>query len=93
MLRAAEEHSPDLIIADLDMTGLDGIEATARLSARQRDIPVIIVASQSAPELVDEAFEAGASGYVLKGDADQELLVAVPAVLGGGKFISRSLRS
>ena len=45
MLRAAEEHSPDLIIADLDMPGLDGIEATARLSGPQREIPVIILAS------------------------------------------------
>lgn len=92
MLRAAEEHSPDLIIADLDMSGLDGIEATARLSGHRRDIPVVILSSQSAQEFVDEAFEIGAAGYVHKRDADQELMLAVHSVMGGRRFVSRACR-
>jgi CheY-like chemotaxis protein len=90
LLQAAEEHSPDLIIADLDMSGLDGIEATARLSGPLREIPVIILASTRAPELVDEAFQAGAAAYVLKGDAAQELIPAIHAVMDRVPFVSRS---
>ena len=93
MLRAAAEHSPDLIIADLEMTGLDGIEATARLAGPHRNIPVIILSSQGAPELIDEAFDAGADAFVLKRDADQELMLAIETIMNGGRFVSRSCRS
>ena len=90
MLRASEQHSPDLIIADLDMPLLDGIEAAARLLSSGSAARVVILASESAPEFVEEAFEAGATAYVLKVDADQELLLAIRSVLDGGRFISRS---
>jgi two-component system, NarL family, response regulator NreC len=93
MLRTAGEHSPDLIIADMDMSGLDGIEATARLAGPLREIPVIILASARTHEFVEEAFQAGAAAYVLKDDADQELIPAIHAVMDRVPFVSRSCLS
>jgi DNA-binding NarL/FixJ family response regulator len=90
MIRAAEQLSPDLVIADLDMPLLDGIEAAARLLSSGSATCVVILASESAREFVEEAFEAGASAYVLKADADLELLLAIRTVLDGRRFTSRS---
>jgi DNA-binding NarL/FixJ family response regulator len=90
MIRAAEQCSPDLVIADLDMPLLDGIEAAARLLSSGSAARVVILASESAREFVEEAFEAGASAFVLKADADLELLLAIRTVLDGGRFTSRS---
>jgi len=93
MIRAAEKQSPDLIIADLEMTGLDGIEATARLRSICENVPVIILASEGAPEFIDEAFDAGASAYVLKRDAAEDLMMAIRRTLDGERFVSRSCRN
>ena len=90
MLQAIEKYRLDLIIADLHMKRLDGIEATARLPRSLRSIPVIILATETASELVEEAFNAGALAYVAKCDAAQYLMDAVQTVLTGGRFISRS---
>ena len=90
MLQAVEKHRLDLIIADLNMKRFDGIDATARLSRSLRSIPVIILATETAPELIEEAFKAGALTYVAKCDAAQQLMDAVQNVLAGGQFISRS---
>jgi len=93
MLQAAERYRTDLIIADLDMKGLDGIEATARLPLSSPVLPVIILATDTDAELVEEAFDAGALAYVAKCDVPQHLVEAVHTVLTGGRFISRSCGS
>ena len=90
MIRAVEQERLDLVIADLDMTGMDGIEATARLSRRGKRVPVIILAAERASEFVEEAFEAGAKAYVVKADIAVELVLAVRAVAAGSHYVSRS---
>jgi DNA-binding NarL/FixJ family response regulator len=88
MLSAADRCSPDLIVADLDMQGLDGIEAAARLRRTHPELMVIIVASETAYELVEEAFEAGAAAYVLKRELARDLARAIIAVFEGERFVS-----
>jgi DNA-binding NarL/FixJ family response regulator len=92
LVRVALELSPDLIVADFDTPGLDGIEATARLSLSKNRTPVVILARQIAHELIEEAFEAGASAYVLQSDATEELLEAVRTAMQGRHFVSHSCR-
>jgi DNA-binding NarL/FixJ family response regulator len=90
MLRAVERCAPDLILAELEMRGLDGIEATARLIRLHPDMRVIIIARDDPRELIEEAFEAGARGYVLKDELARDLALAVKAVIAGGRFVSQS---
>jgi len=90
MLRAAREHSPDLIISDLDMPKMNGIQATIRLAESGPSVPVIILSIHNARELIHQALTAGAGGYVIKSDAGDELIEAVREVARGRKFLSRS---
>jgi CheY-like chemotaxis protein len=92
LVREAAEHSPDLIVADFETPGVDGIEAAARLSSLKKSTPVVILATQPAHEFVEEAFEAGAAAYVLHCDARDELLLAVRSALQGRYYVSRSCR-
>jgi DNA-binding NarL/FixJ family response regulator len=79
---------PDLVLMDLAMPRLGGIEATRRIVAAQRGVHVLIV-SQLASELpVEEALRAGARGYVLKSASPEELLRAVASVSAGNSYFS-----
>jgi DNA-binding NarL/FixJ family response regulator len=82
---------PDLVLMDLAMPRLGGIEATRRIVAAQRSVHVLIV-SQLASELpVEDALGAGASGYLLKSASPEELLRAVEAVSSGHAYFSPGL--
>lgn len=92
LLAAASESSPDLIITELELPRLDGIEAAARLKHLGARIPLVILTPHDAPELISEAMEAGAEGYVLRCDAADELVLAVRSVSEGHSFLSHSCR-
>ena len=92
-VQKAEELQPDLILLDIGLPGLNGIEAARRIRTVSRNSKVIFLTQESSPEVVQEAFSLGAQGYVLKFDAEGELLLAVDAVLQGKQFISGSLRA
>src|SRR5579872_4718080 len=66
LLEAAEARRPDLIIADISMPGIDGLAATRRLRALVPEARVLILSFHTEPSWVQEAFEAGAHGYVAK---------------------------
>lgn len=89
-LRAVERASelqPDLILTDIGLPGLNGIEAARRMKLLSPYSKLIFVSQESAVAVVREAFVAGASGYVVKTDAAKELLAAVDAVLAGKHFV------
>ncbi len=93
LLAVAFEYAPDLIVTEMDLPKLDGIEAAARLKGAGAGIPLVILTPHEAPELLNEAMAAGAEGYVLTCDAGVELVVAARAVSQGRLFISHSCHS
>jgi len=90
-VRKAYELKPDIILLDLDLPNLDGLEVANRIAQSAPDAKIIFLTTQNNPELVKQAFRNGATGYVLKGDANQELLSAVALVIRGRRFISGRL--
>jgi DNA-binding NarL/FixJ family response regulator len=88
LVAAAKGLRPDLIIADISMPGIDGIEATRRLRAELPDSPVLILSIHTEPSWVRAAFEAGASGYLTKTSAPDEIETAVHELLMGRLYVS-----
>lgn len=87
-IRQAEELQPDLILLDIGLPTLNGMEAARRIRKLAPDAKIIIVSQESSADVVQEALSLGASGYVVKTRAATELLAAVEAVLMGKHFVS-----
>jgi DNA-binding NarL/FixJ family response regulator len=88
LLAAVERLRPDLVIADIEMPGLDGIEATRRLQASLPDVKVLILSIHGEPSFVRAALDAGAWGYLPKTAVPGEIKRAVHEVLAGCFYIS-----
>ena len=87
----AMEHKPDIVLMDVVMPGKSGIEGLPALLQAVPGVHVLILSMQDDPRYVREAFEAGASGYVLKEAADTEVITAVRAVAGGERYVHPAL--
>ena len=88
---AAQQFSPHLVIMDISLPKLNGIEAARRLLAACPETKVIILSMHSDRRFVKEALKAGASAYLLKDSAFDELLTAVAAVLEGKTYLSPAI--
>jgi DNA-binding NarL/FixJ family response regulator len=88
---AAQQSSPDLVIMDISLPKLNGIEAARRLLAARPETKVIILSMHADRRFVKEALKAGASAYLLKDSAFDELLTAVAAVLEGKTYLSPAI--
>jgi DNA-binding NarL/FixJ family response regulator len=88
LLAAAKTVQPDIVILDISMPLLNGIDTAAQLKKICPTAKIIIVTMHAGPDYVRSAFEAGASAYVLKGSAVDELEQAIRAVLGGHSYIT-----
>ena len=84
LLEAAQRLQPDLVITDISMPLVDGLEATRRLRKSRPGVRVLIMSVHADPSWVREAFEAGACGYLTKISAREEIGTAVREVLKGG---------
>ncbi len=91
LVDATERLSPDVVVADIDMPGVDGIAATALIRRHDPDARIVLVTVHSEAMLVEAGLAAGALGYVLKDTAGDELVPAVYAPLGGRQYVSREL--
>ena len=91
-VQRSEDLQPDLILLDVGLPRLGGIEAGRRIRKVSPDSKILYVSQELSAEVVQEALHLGALGYLLKADAGGELLPAVDAVLQGRHYLSRRLR-
>ena len=87
-LEMAAEHEPDIVVMDVAMPQLNGIEATRRLVSDQPETKVVALSMHSDRRYVSEALKAGASGYLLKDGAFDELVSAIRAVVANKVYLS-----
>lgn len=90
-VREAERLQPDLVLLDIGLPTLNGIEVARRIRKISPGSKVIFVSENRSPDIAEEALGTGAGGYVLKSEAASELLKAIKTVLGGKRFISDTL--
>jgi DNA-binding NarL/FixJ family response regulator len=90
-VKIAAELQPDLVVLDIGLPGLHGIEAARRIRKLSPDSKILFVSQESSADVVQEALTAGGLGYVSKAYAQQELLVAVEAALQSKQFVSSAL--
>jgi DNA-binding NarL/FixJ family response regulator len=88
VLRAAEELRPDVILLDISMPRLNGIEACRQLVKLLPNVRIIFLTMHADPVYVEEALRAGAVGYLLKRSAASELSGAINMVMRGGTYIT-----
>ena len=82
---------PDIVVMDVVMPGKSGIEATSELLKAMPEVKILVLSMQDDPRYVRAAFEAGASGYVLKEAADTEVVAAVRTVEAGERYVHPAL--
>jgi NarL family two-component system response regulator LiaR len=87
-LRQCDELHPDVVMMDLVMPGMNGIEATRALHARYPDLPILILSSFGDEENVQEALQAGAMGYLLKNTSIHDMAGAIRAAHAGQPTLS-----
>ena len=88
----AEELQPDLLLLDIGLPGLNGIEVAKRVRRLAPAAKILFVSQESSPDVVRETLLLGAHGYVHKPRSASDLLLAVETVLGGKRFVSSGLQ-
>jgi DNA-binding NarL/FixJ family response regulator len=90
-VEAAEKLQPAVVLLDIGLPGLNGIQAGGRIRKVAPFAKIVFVTMERDPDIVDAAWGLGAWGYVLKSDAARDLVAAIQSVVRGEKFLSRSL--
>jgi DNA-binding NarL/FixJ family response regulator len=91
VIKIVEKIQPDILLIDLSMPNLGGLEAITRITRSNKQVAIIVLSSHETANFVREALRAGAKGYVPKSSDMQELLLAMKAVLNGNKYLSPSI--
>ena len=92
-IRTLGELAPHLVIMDLTMPGMNGIEAIAHMKRCWPQIRILVLTLHRADEYIHESLKSGADGYILKDASQEELLVAVRSVLNGKTYLSPDISS
>jgi DNA-binding NarL/FixJ family response regulator len=90
-VQKAQDLKPDLVVLDIGLPKLNGIEAARQIRLVSPDSKILFFTGNDYPQIVREALEAGTGGYVIKVDGASELLAAVEAVLLGKQYVSKRL--
>ncbi len=91
LLHLLNRQSPDIIILDISMPNLRGIEAIPEIKKTHPDVKILVLTMHRDEQYLHQAIAAGADGYVLKEDADKDLFVAIDTILEGRIYISHFL--
>jgi DNA-binding NarL/FixJ family response regulator len=83
-----EQLNPDVILMDVTMPGMNGIDATRIIRQSHLRVKIVLLTLHESSEILRSGFRAGANGYLLKADAEDELMKALRVVVGGGSYIS-----
>lgn len=87
-LQLVKDHQPDVVLMDVSMPGLNGLQATARITKESPTARVLMLSIHANEEYVRQALEAGAAGYLLKGADVSELVVAIRSVARGEVYLT-----
>jgi DNA-binding NarL/FixJ family response regulator len=90
-VQEAQTLQPDLILLDIGLPTMNGIEAARRIREVSPTSKILFVSENRSPDIAEEALSTGAGGYVVKSDAASELLPALKAIIEGKRFVSASL--
>jgi DNA-binding NarL/FixJ family response regulator len=91
-VQKAKEFQPDLIVLDIGLPKLNGIEAAPSIRKVAPESKILFLSSNRSSDIAAEALNAGGHGYVVKSDGANKLLVAVEAVLQGKRFVSSTFK-
>jgi len=91
LVRAAQELQPDIVIADVTMPLLNGIDAARQIRTSNPDVKIVFLTMHPDVTFATEALTAGGSGYVLKNSAGDELLTAIREVMSGRTYVTESI--
>jgi DNA-binding NarL/FixJ family response regulator len=92
-LRGVAELMPELVVMDLSMPVLNGVEATERIKATSPDVKVLALTAREERGYIEMLMAAGASGYVLKRSAADDLVRAIRAIVAGGVYLDSAMAS
>ena len=90
-VRLVAEIKPDVVLMDLRMPGLDGVEATRQITAQHPDVKVLVVSGFGADSFVIDALKAGASGYLLKDSGVDAIVSSIVAVASGESVMTQTV--
>jgi DNA-binding NarL/FixJ family response regulator len=91
-VQKANELRPEVILMDVNLPGMNGIEAARQIRGVSPGSKILFLSMHGDSEIVQAAFDAGGSGYVLKLDFNRDLIPAIRSILLGQQFVSHSLR-
>lgn len=91
LVRVASELRPDVIVADISMPGLNGLQAAKLIIAARSETRLLFLTMSEDAGVAAQAFRLGAAGFLLKSDTATELVDAIDCVAGGGRYLSRRI--
>lgn len=90
-LAAIEEQSFDLVVVDISLNDINGLQVTERLKSTHPNLPVLILTMHNEVVYAERALRAGAAGYVTKNEAAEKIVTAIRQVLCGKEYISKTV--
>jgi len=90
-VRLTQLLKPDVILLDVNMPGMSGLDVVRAVRMQNEEVRILLLTLHDAEELIRNAFKLGINGYLLKTDAEEELVRALRVVLGDGVYLSPKL--
>jgi len=87
-IRKTHDYAPDVVVVDISMPGLDGLDVISRLTSDYPDLPILVLTMHEEEQYVVRAIEAGAKGYLTKKSAPEQLVTAIRKVFDGSRYLT-----